>query len=78
MIDSDLVKQVMASVLEIDASDINDESSMDSINTWDSLHQMNLVLALEQSFGVSFPDEDAANATSFKLILLVLQEQLAA
>jgi acyl carrier protein len=78
MIDRALVKQVMASVLEIDASEINDESSMDSIGAWDSLHQMNLVLALEESFGVSFPDEDAANATSFKLIVLVLEEQLAA
>ena len=78
MVDHALVKKVMASVLEIDASEISAESSMDTIGSWDSLRQMNLVLAIEESFGISFPDEDAANATSYKLIVLVLEEQLAA
>ena len=78
MVDKALVKQVMASVLEVDESAIGDDASMDSVEGWDSLKQMNLVLALEESFGVSIPDEDAGNATSFKLILLVLEEQLAA
>lgn len=77
MVDRALVKKVMASVLEVDAAEIADDASMDTIGNWDSLRQMNLVLALEESFGVSFPDEDAANATSYKLICLVLEEQLA-
>lgn len=78
MVDKALVKQVMASVLEVDDSAIGDDASMDNIQGWDSLKQMNLVLALEESFGVTIPDEDAGNVTSFKLICLVLEEQLAA
>lgn len=77
MVDAAKIKDVMAAVLEVDASTIGDDASMDTIGTWDSLRQMNLVLALEEAFGVSFPDEDAANATSFKLLSLVLEEQLA-
>ena len=77
MVDKTLVKQGMASVLEVDESPIGEDASMDNIEGWDSLKQMNLVLALEESFGVSIPDEDAGNATSFKLICLVLEEQLA-
>ena len=76
MIDRALVKQVMASVLEVDPAVLGEDASMDNVASWDSLRQMNLVLALEDSFGVSIPDEDAANATSYQLILLVLQEQL--
>jgi len=76
MVDCELVKKVMASVLEIDTTEINDDSSMDTIANWDSLRQMNLVLALEDSFAVSIPDDDVANATSYKLLLLVLDEQL--
>jgi acyl carrier protein len=76
MIDVALVKRVMASVLEVDPSQLSDDASMDTVATWDSLRQMNLVLALEETFAVSIPDEDAANATSFKLIVLVLEEQL--
>ena len=75
MVDEAKMKQVMAAVLGVDASSIDDEASMDTIPTWDSLRQMNMVLALEEAFGVSFPDEDAANATSFKLLSFVLQEQ---
>lgn len=77
MVDRELVKSVLASVLEVDADQIDDESSMDTIATWDSLRQMNLVLALEEAFAVSIPDDDAANATSYKLLVLVLDEQLA-
>jgi acyl carrier protein len=78
MLDHGLVKKVMASVLEVDAATLNEGSSMDNVPGWDSLKQMNLVLALEESFGVSIPDEDAANATSYKLLVIVLEEQLAA
>lgn len=78
MLDQGLVKKVMASVLEVDESAIGDDASMDSVEGWDSLKQMNLVLALEESFGVTIPDDDAGNATSFKLICLVLEEQLGA
>lgn len=75
-IDLTLLKNVMASVLEVDPSLINEDASMDTLEKWDSLRQMNLVLALEETFGVTIPDDDAANATSFKLLVLVLQEQL--
>ena len=74
MVDATRVKDVMAAVLEVDVLTIGDDASMDTISSWDSLRHMNLVLALEDAFGVSFPDDDAANATSYQLILLVLRE----
>lgn len=77
-IDQGLMKQVMAAVLELDAAKLNEGSSMDNVPGWDSLKQMNLILALEEAFSVSIPDEDAGNATSYKLIELVLKEQMAA
>ena len=46
----------------------------DTIKSWDSLKHINLVLALEEEFGVSIPDEEAANITSYTLIKLVLEE----
>jgi len=49
---------------------------MDTVEAWDSIKHMNLVLAIEEEFGISIPDEDAANITSYPLIRLVLNEQL--
>ena len=66
----------MATLLTVDVNAIDSEASMDTIPTWDSLRHMNLVLALEEEFKVSIPDEDAGNITSYKLIKLVLEELL--
>ncbi len=76
MLNENTLKQVIATMLKVDASTINEESSMDNVPNWDSLRHMNLVLALEEEFRVSIPDEDAGNITSFKLIKLVLEDLL--
>ncbi|HEX2800439.1 MAG TPA: acyl carrier protein [Phenylobacterium sp.] len=78
MIDETTLKQVIATVLGVPADTVGPDTSTDTVPAWDSLKHMNLVLALEQAFGVEIPDEDAANITSYPLILLVLQEQLGA
>lgn len=76
MLDEAALKQVMATVLAVPLDAIGPDASADTIPSWDSLHHMNLVLALEQTFGVEIPDEDAADITSYALIKVVLQEQL--
>lgn len=74
MLNEDALKQVMATMLNVDPATINEDSSMDNVPTWDSLRHMNLVLALEEEFKVTIPDEDAGNITSYKLIKLVLND----
>jgi acyl carrier protein len=76
MLDQDKLKTVVATVLNVDVSRIDASASSDTIESWDSLRHMNLVLALEDEFGVSLPDEEAANATSYPLLVLVLQDLL--
>jgi acyl carrier protein len=66
------VSQVMNIPIEV----INIDSSPDTIDTWDSLKQMNLVLALEDEFGVQFSDQQILEIQNVNLILLVLQELL--
>ena len=78
MLNENTLKQVMATLLTVDVSAIDQDASMDTIPTWDSLRHMNLVLALEEEFKVSIPDEDAGNITSYKLIKLVLEDLLQA
>lgn len=68
------LKQVIATMLNVDVSIINENSSMDNVPSWDSLRHMNLVLALEDEYKVTIPNEDAGNITSYKLIKLVLND----
>lgn len=78
MLNEDALKNVMATMLNVDPASIGPDASMDTIPSWDSLRHMNLVLALEEEFKVTIPDEDAGDITSYQLIKLVLEQQLRA
>jgi acyl carrier protein len=78
MLNESSLKQVMATLLNVDAASIGQDASMDTISNWDSLRHMNLVLALEDEFKVSIPDDDAGSITSYRLIKLVLEDLLKA
>lgn len=70
------IKKVMSEVLDIDESLINDSTSAEMIESWDSLKQMNLIVALEEEFDIEFDGEDLENLINFKLICLIIQEKL--
>lgn len=76
MLDEAKLKSVIATVLEIEPTDIDENSSMDTIEAWDSIKHMDLILSLEEEFGVSVPDEEAGDLTSYALIKLVMKELL--
>lgn len=72
------ITEVMALILNIDPSEINENSSMDTIEAWDSLKHMKLVISLEQELGVEFDDEEVVELLSFRLIELSVTEKLGA
>jgi acyl carrier protein len=69
------IKKVMSAVFEIPIESITEESSNDNIENWDSLRHLNLILALEEEFGISMPDEEVGNLINYKLIELIVNEQ---
>ena len=70
------IKEVMSAVFEIPLESISDDSSYDNIENWDSLRHLNLILALEEEFEVSIPDEEVGNLVNYKLIELVINDLL--
>lgn len=75
MIDNEtLLKNTVAGVLGVNPDDINDDSSMDNLHEWDSVKHLNLVLAIEEIFGVSMTEEQSLEMLNFTLIKLVLSE----
>jgi acyl carrier protein len=77
-LDEHALNEVMATVLRVPVESIGPDSSMDTVEGWDSLRHLTLVLALEEEFGVQIPDEEAGSITSYPLIKLVLTELLEA
>ncbi len=72
----DRIKNVMAAVFEITNDEINDESSPDTIRTWDSLKHMQMVVALEEEFGIEFEDEEITEMLNYALIRLIVGEKV--
>ena len=72
------VRQVLSAVLKVRPDSLGPGSSMDTIESWDSLQHMILMLALEEEFGVNIPEAVAAKATSFSAIQSVLENLMRA
>ena len=55
-------EQVLSRVCEIASdifeSDVTADSSPETVENWDSVQNLNLVLALEEEYGVQFAPED--------------------
>ena len=49
---NDALIEVFAEVLQVDAAELNDDSSPDNVRQWDSLAAMKLVVAIEEKFNV--------------------------
>ena len=66
-----------AKVIEIlknvcETQNVNAESNQSNTENWDSLHQLNLVVELEDAFNVSLEPEEIAEMTSVANIMKVL------
>jgi acyl carrier protein len=62
-----------ASVFNLEPDAVTRDSTTDTIEQWDSLGRLVLVLELEQTFGVALPPEIAAELTSVRAIVATLE-----
>ena len=73
MSNKEKLKEVLALILEIDVHDINDSTSFDVIDSWDSMSHMNIILSIEEEFNIKISDEVALDLTSYPLLLKLLK-----
>lgn len=64
--------KIVSNVMEIPVGQLDVQSSSDTVANWDSLRQMNLTLALEEEFKVSFTDEEIINMQNVEKIIKTL------
>lgn len=71
------VLQVAARVFRVDAARLTLRSSPDSLKSWDSFQQVNLILALEDRFGITIPTGRAAAIRDLASALAAVRAGLA-
>lgn len=71
----DKVIRILSQIMNVPAEQLTDQSSPDTVEKWDSLRHMNLILALEEKFGVQFTDVEIVEILSIGIIIETLKEK---
>jgi len=70
---ADRLTELFADVLEVDAAQLSDESSPDTVENWDSLSAMHLVSAIEATFSTKLSTREIMKMSSIGLARIALQ-----
>lgn len=75
-VDFDKVKKIIVDRLGVDESEVTMEASFVDDLGADSLDTLELVMALEEEFGIEIPDEDAEKIATVGDAIKYIQEKL--
>ena len=71
------VRSVLADVFGLDPAAVGTDTSADTVEAWDSLQHLTVVLSLEEEFDLLFTEEETVSVVSFPLIVLTVREKQA-
>lgn len=69
------LQQTIAATLKVSPAEVTESTRDQDLASWDSLGQVNLIMALEQEFGVYVEVEEFGNLNSVPAILAYLAKQ---
>lgn len=62
------INKILMETLKVSEEQAKQDLTMDDVNNWDSLTHMNLIVAIEDEFGVELSGDDIAEMISFYAI----------
>lgn len=69
------IKRLMCEIFRLKEEEITDSLTMRDIETWDSLKHMELVVAIEEEFGIELNADEIVAMQSVKDIERILKER---
>lgn len=70
------IVEIMAGILDIPESRIDDSLTVEDVEDWDSMRHINLVMAFEEEFGVEFNEEEILQMLSLNAIRTLIGGKL--
>jgi len=70
------VRELLARTLEVPLESVPADAAQESLERWDSLGHLNVVMELEAAFGVSFSTDEAVGMRSVAGIVEVLKRHV--
>jgi acyl carrier protein len=71
-------RAALARTLKVAPEAIPENASQLNLSEWDSVHHMNVVLKLENDFGIEFTDAELPNLTSLPLLVAAIEKHTTA
>ena len=62
------INDILIDVLKVQKEKTSEDLTMDDVNNWDSLTHMNLIVAIEEEFGIEMSGDDIAEMIGFNSI----------
>lgn len=69
------ITHIVATIFHVPADTITPETSPQTVPAWDSVEHLNMILALEQEFRVTFEPEEIEQLTSVAAIDQVISKK---
>ena len=69
------IKDAMKTVFEISVDKINEESSVDNIDLWDSVGHIKLIISLENDFGIQFNGGEVVEMVKYSKIKEIIEDK---
>jgi acyl carrier protein len=66
------ILRIVASIIGVPVESLDEGDSLTTVDAWDSLKHINLVLALEEEFGITFTDSELEETISIAGIPAIL------
>ena len=73
---TDQVRAIASDLFEVPIERVVGTSSPDTIDAWDSLQHLNLIMELQMQFGVKFTPKEISTMTSIASIVALLDTKL--
>ncbi len=68
-------KSALSEILEINASELADDDTIETVEKWDSLNHMRLIMHLEEKYGTTVETDDAMEMFTLQAITNWINKQ---
>lgn len=65
----DKIYEILGNIFEIDPNNISENLTQNDIDNWDSFRHLQLIVDLENEFGISFDNEELVSLIDIKTIV---------
>ncbi len=73
----DRIKDLMAGILKVETSVLDDDLEIGDIQEWDSMHHVMIITGIEKEFGIKFQREELIDLETVADIVTLVEGKMA-